>query len=74
MSGANAHDDEFKTIIEWSCGFGFDDVKDAVTAEMWRFLALTVLIKNMASSWTTFGLDNIPDILIAVVTSDSNFG
>ena len=71
MSGAMAHDVDFKPMIEWSCGF--HDVKDTVTAEMCSFLAMTVLIKNMASSWKRFGLDNIPDSLIRVVKSESNF-
>ena len=67
VSRTKTHNEEFKPMIEWSCGF--HDVKDAVTAEMWNFLAMTVLIKNMASSWKTFGLDS----LIRVVKSDSNF-
>ena len=49
------------------------DVEDAVAAQMWSCFAMTVLIKNMASSWKTFGLDNIPDSLIRVVKSDSIF-
>ena len=48
------------------------DVKDAVTAEIWSLLAMVIFIKNMASSWETFGLDNIPDSLIKIVRSDAN--
>ena len=62
VSGANAHDDEFKTIIEWSCGFGFDDVKDAVPAlpsfpfGYYVFVPCVDQIRNTACSLCGSGL------------------